>query len=97
MKALIILIITVLFTHKYSSAQTQNSINQSDSTKTNIQNNEAEKIAAETKQPNAVIKTNVDKDGVIEITKKEFDKIPPVRQEMIKKDKNYKIIEDEKH
>jgi hypothetical protein len=30
-------------------------------------------------------------------TKKEFDKIPPVRQEMIKKDKNYKIIEDEKH
>jgi high-affinity K+ transport system ATPase subunit B len=97
MKALIILILTVLFTHKYSSAQTQNSNNQSDSTKATILITEAEKTDVETKQPNAVIQTNVNKDGVIEITKKEFDKIPFERQEMIKKDKNYKVIEDEKH
>jgi hypothetical protein len=36
----------------------------------------------------------VDKDGVIEISRKEFDKIPPARQELIKNNKNYKIIED---
>jgi hypothetical protein len=43
---------------------------------------------------NSVIKSNVNKDGVIEITRKEFDKIPLVRQEMIRNDKHYKIIED---
>jgi len=46
------------------------------------------------KAPEPVIKSNVDKDGVIEISRKEFDKIPPARQELIKNNKNYKIIED---
>lgn len=48
------------------------------------------------KTPNAVIQTKVNNDGVIEITKKEFDKIPAERQELIKKDTHYKIIEDPK-
>ncbi len=43
---------------------------------------------------NGTIYTKVNKDGLIEITKKEFDKIPAERQEVLRKDKNYKIIED---
>lgn len=43
---------------------------------------------------NGTIYSTVNKDGVIEITKKEFDKIPAERQEILRKDKNYKIIED---
>ncbi len=43
---------------------------------------------------NGTIYTKVNKDGLIEITKKEFDTIPAERQEVLRKDKNYKIIED---
>ncbi len=43
---------------------------------------------------NGTIYSKVNKDGVIEITKKEFDKIPAERQEVLRKDKNYKITED---
>ena len=43
---------------------------------------------------NGTVYSKVNQDGVIEITKKEFDKIPAERQEVLRKDKNYKIIED---
>ncbi len=43
---------------------------------------------------NGTIYSKVNKDGVVEMTKKEFDKIPAERQEVLRKDKNYKIIED---
>ncbi len=46
---------------------------------------------------NGVIRSNVNKDGVIEISKSDFQKIPADRQEALKKDKNYKIVEEIKH
>lgn len=47
-----------------------------------------------TDKKNGTIYSKVNKDGVIEITRKEFDKIPVERQDAILKDKNYKIIEE---
>ena len=43
---------------------------------------------------NGTIYTKVNKDGIIEITEKELAKLPADRQEALRKDKNYKIIED---
>jgi hypothetical protein len=43
---------------------------------------------------NGTIYTKVNKDGIIEITQKEFDKIPAERQEVMRKDPNYKIIDN---
>lgn len=43
---------------------------------------------------NGTIYTKVAADGVIEITKSEFNKIAEDRKEGMKKDKNYRIIED---
>jgi hypothetical protein len=54
----------------------------------------AEQDSLDRDKKNGTIYTKVNKDGIIEITKKEFDKIPVERQEVLRKDKNYKIIED---
>jgi len=43
---------------------------------------------------NGTIYSKVNKDGIIEISKKEFDKIPAERQAVLQNDKNYKITED---
>ncbi len=55
--------------------------------------NKAEQDSLERDKKNGTIYSKVNKDGVIEISKKDFDKIPAERQEVIRKDKNYKIIE----
>jgi hypothetical protein len=54
----------------------------------------AEQDSLERDKKNGTVYTKVNKDGVIEISKKDFDKIPAERQEALRKDKNYKIIED---
>lgn len=54
----------------------------------------AEQDSLDRDKKNGTIYSKVNKDGVIEISKKEFDKIPADRQEILRKDKNYKIIED---
>jgi hypothetical protein len=53
----------------------------------------AEQDSLERDKKNGTIYTKVNKDGVIEIFKKDFEKIPAERQEIIRKDKNYKIVE----
>ena len=53
----------------------------------------AEQDSLERDKKNGTIYTKVNKDGVIEILKKDFEKIPAERQEIIRKDKNYKIVE----
>ena len=53
----------------------------------------AELDSLERDKKNGTIYTKVNKDGVIEILKKDFEKIPAERQEIIRKDKNYKIVE----
>jgi hypothetical protein len=53
----------------------------------------AEQDSLERDKKNVTIYTKVNKDGVIEIFKKDFEKIPAERQEIIRKDKNYKIVE----
>lgn len=54
----------------------------------------AEQDSIDRDKKNGTVYTKVNKDGVIEIKKKDFDKIPVERQEALRKDKNYKIIED---
>lgn len=56
--------------------------------------NKAEQDSLERDKKNGTIYSKVNKDGVIEITRKEFDKIPAERQAVLRNDKNYKIIED---
>ena len=54
----------------------------------------AEQDSLERDKKNGTIYSKVNKDGVVEMTKKEFAKIPAERQEVLRKDKNFKIIED---
>jgi hypothetical protein len=75
------------------SAQ-ENSKSNNTSQKVTPSNHKAVQDSLEKDKKNGTIYSKVNKDGVIEITKKEFDKIPAERQEAIRKDKNYKIIED---
>jgi hypothetical protein len=56
--------------------------------------NKAEQDSLARDKKNGTIYSSVNKEGVIEISKKEFAKIPAERQEVLRKDKNYKIIED---
>jgi hypothetical protein len=55
--------------------------------------NKAEQDSLARDKKNGTIYSSVNKEGVIEISKKDFDKIPAERQEVLRKDKNYKIIE----
>lgn len=87
-----IFIIFIIFTgvvllNNFALAQSNSAIEPQDTTALMVD-------SVQTVNKNAVIQSTVNKDGVIEITRKEFDKIPPVRQELIKKDKNFKIIEN---
>lgn len=77
----------------FCHAQNQNitQLPDSNAAKLQITENKSDSVKV---LPNAVIQSNVNKDGVIEIKRSEFNKIPLVRQEMMLKDKNYKIIED---
>lgn len=93
MKGIVLLAFVIVVNLHFAQAQNQNNTPAGDSAVVNMQVPEIKSDSIKN-LPNAVIQTNVNKDGVIEITRKEFNKIPPVRQEMILKDKNYKIIED---
>ncbi|HRG59880.1 MAG TPA: hypothetical protein PK323_13065 [Bacteroidia bacterium] len=93
MKGIVLLVFVIAVNFHFTQAQNQNNAHTNDSIVVNMQVPEIKSDSVKN-IPNAVIQTNVNKDGVIEITRKEFNKIPPVRQEMILKDKNYKIIED---
>jgi hypothetical protein len=93
MKFISIIFCLVAFNVFQTQGQTQNSAPAS----TPVQpENQVTEIPADSTQkaPQAVIQSNVNKDGVIEISRKEFDKIPPARQELMKNNKNHKIVED---
>lgn len=94
MKVYILAIVLLVLSVNYSKAQVQISTSIQDTVVIKKAPEEIKKDSLKNETPNAVIKSNVNKDGIIEISKKEFDKIPPARQEMIRKDAHYKIIED---
>jgi hypothetical protein len=93
MKSISIIFFLVVLSAFQAHGQSQNSTPASNPVQPE---NQVTEIAADSTQkaPQAVIQSNVNKDGVIEISRKEFDKIPPARQELMKNNKNYKIVED---
>lgn len=72
----------------------QNTTQPASQIKAQTANNKAIEDSLQRDKQNGTIYTKVNKDGIIEITKKELAKLPADRQEALRKDKNYKIIED---
>lgn len=83
-----------IFMMGFSVAKAQQNNTQNQASNIGPVVNQAEQDSLARDKNNGTIYTKVNKDGVIEITKKEFDKIPADRQEILKKDKNFKIVED---